>query len=257
MRLIFIIAFLCLNLITSLENNEIELGKRIQFDGKDKEFILNNVKGQNNVILCLIEYDHGLTYIVNCPGHEIGINDEGGTEEEDIFTISEPGTCTCTFTFTGKGSFIIYSFMDTINIDLKDTYGNINLKAQEIYDLEKPYPGLTFSINNLESDMVSHFYYNQKKIKVGGEDYNIENPFKICYNETCLKGGIEEYNFIKNNIYQIIVEIQVITDKNGNKHYVFPGFLFPKKVDNNENSGTLYQLNMRLILMSLILLIFL
>ena len=215
MRLIFIIAFLCLNLITSLENNEIELGKRIQFDGKDKEFILNNVKGQNNVILCLIEYDHSLTYDRRCADDGAGIQSEGGTEEEDIFTISNPGTFTCTFTFTGKGNFIIYSFKDTISIDLKDTYGNINLEAREIFNLLYPYPELTFTINNLESDMVSYFNYNKKTIKINGENYNIENPFEILVNNEFLSGsGIEEYNFIKNNIYKIIVKIQAITDKN-------------------------------------------
>ena len=256
MRLNFIIAFLCLNLIISLENNEIELGKRIQFDGKDKEFILNNVNGDNNIILCLIEFDHSLKYKTLCGGHGSIIQAEGGTEVEDIFTISEPGTYMCNFTFTGKGNFIIYSFRDTINIDLKDTYGNINLEAKEIKNLNKPYPKLTFTINNLESDMVSYFGYNKKTININDENYNIKNPFTICVNNECQAGDIEEYNFIKNNTYIIIVEIQVITDKNGNKHYVFPGFSFPKKVNYNENKGTLYQLNMRLILMSLILLIF-
>ena len=80
--------------------------------------------------------------------------------------------------------------------------------------------------------MLAYFDYNKERVKISSEYYNIENPFKICYNETCEKGDIQEYNFIKNNNYKIIVEIQVITDKKGKKRYVFPGFSFPKKNSN-------------------------
>ena len=250
------IAFLCMNLVTSLE--EIEFGKRIQFDGENKLFTHNFADVQNNVFLFIVEYENKkISYSMKCPPSSINVQSTGGKVREEIFTLSQPNECT--LNITGKGNFIIYSFKDSVAIDLKDTYGNINLAAKEISLSNEPNYQLTFLVNNLESDMLAYFDYNKEKIKISDEYYNIENPFKICVNETCEENNIQEYNFIKNNNYQIIVKIQVITDKNGRKRYVFPGFSFPKKGSNDDdkNSGRSHQLNIKLILMSLILLIWL
>ena len=134
MRLIFIIAFLCMNLITSLK--EIELGKRIQFNGENKQFTYYIAEYQHNVFLLIIEYENGkISYSANCGGSSYSRSISGtGKEIEEIFTISK--SCECTFNITGNGNFVFYSFKNSVAIDLKDTYGNINLKATEIGPLD-------------------------------------------------------------------------------------------------------------------------
>ena len=230
MKLIFIIPFLCLNLITSLKKTEVELAKKYQFDGEDKQFTLNYEGSLNNVLLLQIKCDNNIIqYEVKCPDYHMTSHINHCSETEEIFTQQSSGMCT--FNFTGKGNFIVYSFKESVTIDLKDTYGNVDLEAKEILKLTEPYHDLTFSFNNFESDIIAYFNYNKEKISINDEYYDIKNPFKICVNETCEKGNIQEYNFIKNNTYKIIVQIQAINDKNGKTHYVFPGFSFPKKIN--------------------------
>ena len=228
MKFIFIIAFLCLNLITSRE--EIELAKRIQFEGETNEFTYNIADVQNNVFLIIIEYEDNIVfYTINCPHQSIQSSANSGKAKQVVFSLLFPGECT--FSFIGIGNFTFYSFKNSVPIDLNDTYGNINIEAEKINidRVNEPNCELTFLFNNLESDVLGSFDYNKEKVRVGSEYYDIENPFKICVKEKCEKGDIQEYKFIKNNNYKIIVEIQVIIDKNGKKNYVFPGFSFSKK----------------------------
>ena len=117
-----------------------------------------------------------------------------------------------------------------MKVDLKDTYGNINVEAQEIRNL-KQYTYITFKVNGLDNNTFAYFNYNRTKVYVDSYTYDIANPFKICKEEECMENDIQSYNFTRGHSYEIHVKIQNITDNYGRIHYIFPGFSFPQKVD--------------------------
>ena len=105
----------------------------------------------------------------------------------------------------------------------------------------------------VQNSTLIYFEYNKEKVKINKIYYEIENPFIICNGENCQE-DITTFNFVEGNSYKIYVKIQTITNVDGEKHYIIPGFSFGKQPEPDNNKGT--YINNQFDFMVLILLLF-
>ena len=106
-----------------------------------------------------------------------------------------------------KGTIMIHP----LNIETK-----VDFNKQEKYGFEgsitskEKCPPITFSISNLNEDVLVKFTYSYYTIVFKDKSVSLANPFKVCLKDDCQE-NVKTYKFLKGNNYKIYVDFTEVT----------------------------------------------
>ena len=126
-----------------------------------------------------------------------------------------------------KGTIMIHP----LNIETK-----VDFNKQEKYGFEgsitskEKCPPITFSISNLNEDVLVKFTYSYYTIVFKDKSVSLANPFKVCLKDDCQE-NVKTYKFLKGNNYKIYADFTEVTST----YHEIPPHSFEKIIEGDED----------------------
>ena len=222
-----LLIFIVILTLASAEYPTVGIGKNTTFDEENNNFILNYKGEKGDALLVLIDYESDNCFLNFAVGEGLNFESKSVSNKALLFILDTSKESyrlqinpSCE---SVNGSFKIYAFKNKLDIKFNKKYGNINHQLSEFLFKKQDFSELTFSITDLDRDVVVKFDYNPE-VKIYSSSIEVENPFEVCYQNNC-KGNITSYIFKKGFSYEVKVKLTVIKETNVFK-YLLPGFEF-------------------------------